>query len=395
MACTIERPTVTQLWQDTSTRFSANVLGGAPIIPESNEYYAVAIDVAMQQDFFAYAEQMWREQDPRYACCENLIEHAKRRGFYPRPASFAQGYVKLTGTAGTALTQGLQFRFSNQTFEPASIVPEAMPDSGELVLRVASTDAGEAGNINETSGVLLTQIPGIATNVSSFGGTFCGGAESEDCEQFRSRYLERLAYRPRLSLEWFKEKVKEWPCVTDVFDLGPNCCETNLVGDVLCPNKIEFYVLFRNTFDCGLAPQCVVDEITDWLFGEQQGLGLGEAEFGICGSVRTATAVQLNITLNGLSCATPSQGRIVQDRIRDYINRLAPATTLKADALRFIGLQVLGAEAEFDAVITPAFENQEGVFFDHCGDAVIDCDYKACVASITSVGGNVSVGGCL
>lgn len=395
MACTIERPTITQLWEDTATRFSANVLGGAPIIPESNEYYAVAVDVAMQQDFFAYAEQMWREKDPRYACCDNLIAMAKNRGVYPNPAAFAQGYVQITGTPGTTLTQGLQFRFEEQTFEPVSIVPDVMPDSGVLVLRIAATDAGDAGNINATSGVLLTQIPGIATNVTSFGGTFCGGAEAEDCEQFRSRYLERLAYRPRLSLEWLKEKVKEWPCVTDVHDLGPNCCETNTVGDVLCPNKIEFYVLFRNTFDCGLAPQCVVDEITDWLFGEQQGLGLGEAEFGICGRVRTATAVSLNITLNGLACATPAQGRIVQERIRDYINRIAPATTLKADALRFIGLQVLGGEAQFDVVITSAIANQPGVYFDQCGDAVIDCDYKACIGSINAIGGNVSVSGCL
>lgn len=395
MACTIERPTPEKLWQDTSTRFSANVLGGAPIIPESNEFYAVALQVAMQQDFFAFAEQMWREQDPRFSCCDNLIAHAAKRGVYPRPASFSQGYVRMTGTAGTALTQGLQFRFDDKTFTPVSVVPDVMPENGFLILRIAATDAGQAGNINATTGVLVTQIEGISTSVTAYGGTFCGGADAEECEQFRSRYLERQKYQPRLTLQWLKDKIMEWPCVTDVCDLGPNCCETNVRGDVLCPNNIEFYVLFRNTFPCGLAPQCVVDEITDWLFGETQGLGLGEAEFGICGRVRTATAVQLDITLNGLACATPAQGRIVQERITDYINRLCPATSLTVDALRFIGLQVLGPAATFDVRITSAVDGQTGVYFNQCGDAIIDCDYKACLNSISSIGGNVSVSGCL
>jgi hypothetical protein len=397
MACTIQRPDPQDAWDKISAQFSATVLGGAPVIPESNEFYAVSLEYALQEEFFAFGEQMWRERDPRYACCDNLTAMAGQRGFYPLPATFAQGYVQLTGIAGTPLNQNIRMQFGTQVFEPVSLVPDQLPSTGELVIRVSSVDPGPVGNVNVTTGQLLTPITGISSNVTAYGGIFCGGADAEDCEQFRSRYLERLQYRPRFTVEWLKQKAMEWPCVTDVCDLGPNCCPVEVIGDqVVCPNNIEFYVMFRDTFECGLAPQCVVDEITEWLFGQTQGLGMGEAEFGICGKIRTATAAKIDIFLNGLTCGTPQQSRVVQERIRDYIERLCPATNLTIEQLRFIGKQVLGPTAPFDVTIRPAGDvDQEGLSFNYCGDAIIDCDYKACLNEIFTPTTNVTASGCI
>lgn len=396
MACTIQRPDPQALRNDIATRFSTNVLGGAPIIPESNEFYVVSLEYAMQEEFYAFSEQMWREKDPRFACCENLVEMAAERGVYPKPAQFAQGYVRMTGTPGSALNQNIRFQFGNQTYEPASVVPDQLPSTGALVLRVSAVNPGPSGNIQVTDGTIVTPVPGISSAVTAYGGNFCGGADAEECEQFRTRYLQRMQYQPRFTVEWLKAKAAEWPCVTDVFDLGPNCCERNSLGEVVCPNNIEFYVLFRDTFECGLAPECVTDEITDWLFGSPQGLGEGEAEFGICGKVRTATAVKLDIILDGLSCATPAQSRVVEERITDFINRHPPSTNLTIEQLRFIGLQVLGSSFNFNVAIrSPGDAEQPGLRFNSCGDAEIDCDYKACLNSVVVVNNNVTTSGCL
>lgn len=394
--CIIERPTPQELWNTVQTRFSTTVLGGAPVIPESNEFYAVALDYAMHEEFFAYSEQQWREKDPRYACCDNLVKMAAQVGFYPKPAEFAQGYVRITGTVGSLINgQALRFQFGNQIYETVSTTPDTLAAPGELTLRVAALNPGVVGNVALTNGTLITPVTGISSQVTVFGGTFCGGAEAEECEQFRSRYLARLQYQPRFTTEWLRQKALEWPCVTDVVDLGPNCCEVDTQGNVVCPNRIEFYALFRNTFECGLAPQCIVDEMTDWLFGVDQGKGLGEAEFGICGAIRTATAVLINISVDGLSCATPSQVQAARERIQDFISRLPPATNLTIESIRFIILQIVGPDFYFDVNFNSPIEKQPGLMFNACGDAIIDCDYKACLNDISLVNANVSASGCV
>ena len=69
-----------------------------------------------------------------------------------------------------------------------------------------------AGTVTE--GTLTTAAPGIDTAVTICGGLICGGAEEEDCETFRKRYLERLSYQPRATMTWLKQKILEFPCAT-------------------------------------------------------------------------------------------------------------------------------------------------------------------------------------
>lgn len=393
--CIISRPTPQELWNTVETRVSTTILGGAKVIPESNEFYMVSLDYAFHEEFFAYSEQMWRENDPRTACCDNLVKMAALNGFYPNPAEFAQGYVRISGNAGSPINgQQLRFQFGNQVYETISVTPDEMPANGEFTLRVSATQPGVIGNQAITNGTMISPVPGVSSQVTVFGGQFCGGAEAEECEQFRSRYLRRLEYQPRFVVEYLRSLAAGWPCVTDIVDLGPNCCEVDTEGNAICPNRIEFYALFRNTFPCGLAPQCVVDEMTDWLFGSPQGKGLGQAEFGICGRIRTATAVMLNVAIDGLSCATVSQSQEARRRIQDFISRLPPATNLTIESLRFIILQIVGPDFYFDLNITSAVADQDGLNFSPCGDAVIDCDFKACLNDINLVNANVSASGC-
>ena len=49
---------------------------------------------------------------------------------------------------------------------------------------------------------------------------------------------------------------------------------------------MQFYVFFDDIFPCGIPPQHIIDDITDWLFGEHQGYGEGQVEIGVCGDIR-------------------------------------------------------------------------------------------------------------
>ncbi|MGL5736317.1 MAG: baseplate J/gp47 family protein, partial [Beijerinckiaceae bacterium] len=190
LTCTLKRPAPQTLFDRVKNLFSANVLGGADVIPESNEWYVVQNDYATQEMYYSLAEQMWRERDPRYACCDNLVEMAARDGIYPRPAAHAQGYVKVTGTAGSAIPSTFNVTSGGQTYTvaPGAILPTVVPTTLTFTARVMAVDAGSAGNgLGTTAGRITTSIPGISQDVQVCGGYFCGGSDAETCEEFRQR----------------------------------------------------------------------------------------------------------------------------------------------------------------------------------------------------------------
>ena len=76
MSCIILRPDPKVLFGQLQSMFSSTVLGGGQIIPESNEWYVVANDYAMAEQFYAIADQLWRENNPETACCDNLYKMA-------------------------------------------------------------------------------------------------------------------------------------------------------------------------------------------------------------------------------------------------------------------------------------------------------------------------------
>lgn len=380
--------------------FSATVLGGGAVIPESNEWYAVSLNYAQAEEFYSFSELQWRERDPRYACCENLIAMAELDGLYPSPATYAQGYARITGEPGAALSQDITIQFGAQQYSPASTLPIEISNSGEIIFRIIAVEPGAGGNSPATAtGIITTPLPGVNSEVTIYGGRLCGGAAAEACEQFRTRYIERMQYKPKYGLDWIKQKILEWPCVTVVCERAGACCTVDLATygqAVKCTKEIQVYALFDGTFDCGLAPQCVVDEITAWVFGEVQGIGEGEAEWGMIGKVFTASKGGINITVDGLSCASPAQSSEIESRIVDYISRLCPSQSLLLQDLKVIISQIMGSTSTYDVLISSVIENDPNITIDYCGDAEPACDYKLCLNKITfSNATAVNSGACL
>jgi uncharacterized phage protein gp47/JayE len=406
MACKIQRPDPQVLFDRYLNLFSTTVLGGANIIPESNEWYVSSINYAVAEEFYAISEQAWKSTDPREACCSDLIRMASIDGVYPFPATVAQGYVKLTGTVGAKLPTPLEFTVSGATFLTASSTaqPTEIGDDGTAVVRVRALIAGSIGNVVAATGTLATTVANVNKTVTVCGGTFCAGSNPESCAAFRARYLRRLQYQPRATNQWILDKLLEWPCSTRAMQRGGSCCACNDCAgkggceDCNCKDcggALAFYVLFDNSFDCGIAPETVTDEIQTWMFGNPQGYGLGQVEVGICGRIVPVMPVMINVALDISGCPTSAQISSIRAVIREYFTTIAPSETAHVRIVNALVSGVLGENAEFDASFR-LVTNTDGyggngldfvagtskVFVGNC-DFEPECDYMLCINTIT------------
>lgn len=401
MACKLERPTPETLFNRIRDMFSVTVLGGAPVIPESNEWYVVANDYAMAETFHAYADQLLQDLDPATACCESLITLASRNGVYPRPATFAEGYAKLTGIPDAPLPSRIEIITNLGSYVSIGTVPSAIGTRGSAVFRVQALVPGPGQSGVVTSAGLTAAIPNVDNTVVICGGIMCGGQEAETCEQFRSRYLDRIAYHPRMTMEWIKAKLLEWPCATRVCQRSGSCCTCGECGDQDpcgckdCGGRLDFYVMFDDVFECGIAPANVINDIRNWMFGENQGFGEGQVEVGVCGNIYNATAIKVNVTIDIVACPTADQLDKIHDTVVDYFKTICPSQTLYAMAIKVLVANELGADVNTDVNFSLVNDSdKEFVAILPCGDLEPDCDYVFCVNEVNFTYPPLTTSGC-
>lgn len=388
--CVIARPDPRKLWNEIANKFSSTVLGGADIIPESNEFYVTSLLYAMSEEYYAYGDQLLKETDPRTACCANLRDIAERWGMYPLPATYAEGYVLITGNPGAALVDPLEMQSAGHEYRSAGTVPARLNNEGRATVRFRALEAGPASNLTPSDMGRLTNAPsGVDPEVQILGGQFCGGSTAESCEQFRQRFLDRMAYKPKATQAWLKEKIMEWPCVTRVCDRAGNCCDPE--EDECCPDTCkenlgnEFYVFMDGTFECGVPPQCVLDEIQDWLFGPspRQGRGLGEAPINVCGRLISPTPAAFNVNIDVNACLTPNQEAAIEEAIEGFMLQVCPSVDIQIQQLLVVVGQVLGPLAQFDIWLQPTQGSAANGWLTRtsCGLEVA-CDVMPCIDNI-------------
>lgn len=389
MVCKLDRPEPQELFDRILNNFSANVLGGRQVIPESNEWYVVSNDYAMAEEFYSIAEAQWKAQDPRYMCCADLYEYASVRGITPLPATPAQGYVTVSGTPGTVIPSPLEVTIESQNFRATGTIPATMPALGSFDVRVKAIVPGVVGNIAITSdsGTLSTSVPGLSNTVGVRGTSFCGGSEAEECETFRARFLKAHGYHPRANVDWIMAKLKEWPCVTRVCERGGSCCETPLSGNDCgcnsCSQSLGFYVMFDGTFDCGIPPSCVITDLNTWMWGDPPGKGLGQADFGMCGEIFAPVASVIDVVVTGMACATTAEMQLVRERITDVFLTACPAQLFMVKQVELVIAQVVGFSDAFEVT----FHDRTGnMSFTPCGDLDPNCDILPCLGEIDFVG---------
>jgi uncharacterized phage protein gp47/JayE len=396
MACTILRPDPQTLFNHLRDAFSSTVLGGGKVIPESNEWYVVANDYAIAEEFYAIADQLWRENNPETACCENLYKIAAQHGVFPKPAAHAEGYAKLFGTPGSNVPPSFEVQTDKGIYVSVGTVPLKIGSSGEVIVRVRSLAPGSEFNAaNEAHiGVLVTPAPGIEPEVHICGGNMCGGTAEEDCEAFRKRYLERLAYYPRATQAWLKQKIMEWPCVSHVCVREGSCCRCEAeCGDCACKNcgnRMEFYALFHGSFFCGVPPQYIVDDMNDWLFGVHQGYGEGQVEIGVCGKIYVPRPLGVDVHIDIEGCPTTGQKQMIEDDIRALFQRICPSMPLRVKQIELIVAAIIGTDMSSSVYFSvvgfedynPPYPRELVLITPECFDLEPECDVLPCINQV-------------
>lgn len=386
MACIIERPAPQQLFDRYLNMFSTTVLNGAPVIPESNEWYVTSLNYATAEEFYSIAEQQWKERDPRYACCDNLLKMAAADGVFPYDASFATGYVEISGAAGSVLPNSLQITIGADTYATINPLPGTMPTAGKFVTRVSAIEPGSQGNGKTAeTGTLVNAIPGVNSTVKVFGGNFCGGQEQEDCEAFRARYIERQKFSPRPNAAWVEQQLLAWPCVTRVCARGGTCCTLDEPCSCAnCKKSLDYYVFMEGTFDCGIPPQCAIDEIQTHIFGEHPGYGEGLAPVGMCGTLHVATPVIFDIVISDFGCIDDGAKAEIQNRIGELFRTLCPSGELTTRQINFVVASVLGSDSPFAVDLYPRDQNLVNPLPGgcNCGYEML-CDVMPCLGVVS------------
>lgn len=364
MEC-VGRPTLETIFQDELNRFSAKVLNGAPVIPESNEWYLVGVNAAATDAFYAIAEMQRREADPRTACCENLISIAELDGVYPAPATFSRGYVRLTGTPGAAIPANLTVSIGQGVYviDAASTPPAVIGSNGAAVVQMQATTPGAKGNgTGSATGTMVSVAAGIDTAVTAPAG-FCGGGDAEDCEAFRRRYLERLAFRPQADLAWITEKAMEWPCLTRVcVRQCDSCCDDG---------RWELFAFFDGAFENGIPPQAVVNDLTRWMFGARQGQGEGLVPFGVFGRFFAANPLPVKVIIRNLKCTSGPDLAEAKARIAKLFSGLCPGAKICRRIVEAAITQVVGGQCDFSVEFDTGAAS---IPCDSAGDLIAGCD---------------------
>lgn len=389
MSCTILRPDPQALFNQLRDSFSATVLGGGQVVPESNEWYVVANDYAVAEQFYAIADQMWRERNPATACCDNLYIMAAQDGVFPRAAGYAEGYIKLTGTPDTLLPGSIEVTTELGTYVSIGTMPLSIGADGTAVVRVRALVPGPEMNSPGSTPTATVSAPpvGVDAEATVCGGQFCGGSEDEECEAFRQRYINRLAYQPKATQAWIKAKILEFPCATRVCVREGACCrcsaECNECGCTNCGNRMEFYVLFDGAFPCGIPPEHIINDLSTWLFGEHQGYGEGQVEIGVCGKLYAPIPLPVDLFIDIEGCPTVAQKQMITDGIVAVFGTICPSIPLRSRQIEMIAATVLGANinvsARFELVGGP---DREKAYIAPCGDLEPECDYLPCLNSV-------------
>jgi hypothetical protein len=413
--------------------FQTTVLGGASIVPESNEWYATSLNYAMAEEFYAIAEQAWKERDPATACAENLYAMAARDGMYRRPAQPAQGYVLLTGTVNAALPANLEFTIDGNDFVSVGQGPTSLGTQGRASIHVRAVIAGDLGQPEGTTATLTTAAPGVNHTGSLLGCEFCWGRDEEDTDTFRRRYIARLQYQPRADAAWLVDKFLDWPCVTRAARQEGTCCSCGCVGQPLgsctdpvaggttgtgcsscgcvdCGGKNNYYVFMDNSYTHGIIPDTVRAEIQTWMFGSPQGYGLGQVPIGVCGEIRAVTpaAIDINVDLGGCPDAGIFDG--VRALVAEFFSTVEPSKPVAQSSLKSaIDRQYPDVDAEiswsladhtlaYGGIYGPERPGISKVYFAGSGCvAEPDCDVMIVLGTLTVTPSALAgdTGGCL
>lgn len=290
--CTIPRPSIEELQQTAKTEISTRMLGGAPVLPMSNEDVLSFIMAGTVNLMHGYVAQGLKESDPKDMCCDNLVTYAARRGIFLQAAERARGVVVITGDPGAAIPPNIRFvddASQEYKLDPSYVTnPVVIGPGGTAALFVAASGGGT--RYNQEGGATLTvstTLPGINVEATVSSAGIIGGANDETCEQLRTRVLDsEKSGAVSTNATWFMSQTLRWPGVSRVCtDECEACCEQGLV----------LYPFFDGAYEDGVPPAAVIEALNLWMFGPARTHGEGLAPIGVLGEYRSPVPTYMTV----------------------------------------------------------------------------------------------------
>lgn len=143
-----------------------------------------------------YAHQNWIvcQYFPDTADSEYLEMHAKLRNIYRKNATYASGTLKVFGTVGATIDDGIHVKFGEHFYQVKT--PAVIGSDGSATVRVIALNTGETSNVKAESKAILTSPPvGISTDCLLLSDV-TGGTAAESDASLLARLLERIRRPP-------------------------------------------------------------------------------------------------------------------------------------------------------------------------------------------------------
>ena len=188
---------------------------------------------------------------PQWAWGEWLDLHGQQKGVLRKEAVRANGYVTITGVAGTRIPAGF-IVCTAATAEAPSILyaldeEVILPETRTAVVSVTATETGKGSNVKAGMVVIMAQpVTGIESISNE--DDITGGTEEEEDEPYRARILEAYASEGTSYIgndsdliRWAKEVPGIGDCIVSAAWNGPGTIRLSLVdangepaNDALC-----------------------------------------------------------------------------------------------------------------------------------------------------------------
>ena len=378
--CTFPRPSIQQLQGDLKTEISTRILGGAPVLPMSNEDILAFIMAGTVNLMHGYVNQAIKEADPKDMCCDNLVAYAARKGIYLSNATRARGAVVITGDPGAVIPGDIRFigeAAREYKLDPTTITnPIVLDSAGRAALRVAAAVGGPSYNAG--AGAVLTlasTLPGIDGTATVTDGGIKGGAAAETCEVLRSRVLAlEGAGAVSTNLDWYQGQALRWPGVTRVcVDQCEGCCDTG---------RIDMYAFFDGAYlPDGVPPPDVLDEMTEWMFGQNPGRGEGRAPVGAVGSFKTPLPTYLDIVVRCWRGCEPGMDVTIKEALAAYaIQEYCVGSSICRKNLESVISQTMGSTGCYASV---DFTFDESIAREDSAFSYLDCQHYLSIRDVT------------
>ena len=262
---------------------------------------------------FTYVDYKARQRFISTADTEGLELAGADLAVPRKPASYAEGVVRLTGTTGTVLSAGSELvRVDGLSY--TTLAAGTVDTGGILDVEVRASETGKT--YNALPGVTMTLTAAVAgiTSTGEVGTEGIGlGADTEGNESFRSRLLFRNQYVPAAGAPHdYVRWAREVPGVSRAF-VDPVSLQTGRTD-------VGVWFMTDELTPDGIPLDADVDRVTAYL----ESVVPAPAPL----SVQKPVAVSVDVTITGLSDDTAATRTAIFNELADMFRRDVAVSTL-------------------------------------------------------------------